>query len=56
MPRLSVPLLAVQAMLAALSLFPPRTDPLSPALAAASLLVCGLNLGAAWVRRAIERG
>lgn len=53
---LSWPLIVVQLMLAAFSLFQPRAEPLSTGLAMASLIVCGLNLGAAWVRRVVERG
>ena len=46
-------------MLAAFSFFRPRAEPLNTAFAMASLLVCGLNFGTAWVRRAsrgIESG
>lgn len=52
MLNLSWPLIVVQLTLAALSLFEPRVEPLSTALAMASLIVCGLNFGAACARRA----
>lgn len=52
MLNLSWPLIVVQLMLAAFSLFQPRVEVLSPALAMASLAVCGLNFGIAWSRRA----
>lgn len=56
---LSWPLVVVQLMLAAFSFFHPRAEPMNTAFAMASLLVCGLNFGTAWVRRAsrgIESG
>ena len=53
---LSWPLIVVQLMLAAFSLFQPRVEPLSTALAMASLIVCGLNFGIAWARRASRGG
>lgn len=56
MLELSWPLIVVQMMLAAFSFFQPRVEPLSTALAMASLLVCGLNFGTAWVRRALRGG
>ena len=53
---LSWPLIVVQLMLSAFSFFQPRAEPLSTGLAMASLVVCGLNFGTAWVRRASRSG
>ena len=52
MLNLSWPLIVVQLMLTAFSLFQSRVEPLSTALAMASIFVGGLNFGTAWARRA----